>query len=123
MTVTGAGSRWTNAGAILVGGLGTGTLTIENGGRPRTAEQYRGLDRVVCRLDRHGYGDRPRLQLEQRSIRRAQYRQFWRRNPHDRERGTVIDNIPLVTNIGNGAGSLVTVTVTGAGSLWTDIAG
>ncbi len=30
---------------------------------------------------------------------------------------------PLVTNIGNGAGSHGAVTVTGAGSLWSDIAG
>ena len=37
--------------------------------------------------------------------------------------GRVIDITPLVTNIGNGAASQGTVTVTGAGSLWSDIAG
>ena len=31
-TVSGAGSTWTNTGTLQVGGLGTGTLTIENGG-------------------------------------------------------------------------------------------
>ena len=31
--MTGAGSTWTNiSGGIVVGGLGTGTLTVENGG-------------------------------------------------------------------------------------------
>jgi T5SS/PEP-CTERM-associated repeat protein len=37
--------------------------------------------------------------------------------------GRVIDITPLVTNIGNNAGSHGIVTVTGAGSLWSDIAG
>ena len=37
--------------------------------------------------------------------------------------GKVIDFTPLVSNVGNGAGSNGTVTVTGAGSLWSDIAG
>ena len=37
--------------------------------------------------------------------------------------GRVIDITPLVANIGNGPGSIGTVTVTGAGSLWSDIAG
>ena len=32
VTVTGAGSTWTNIGNVVVGGLGTGTLTIQNGG-------------------------------------------------------------------------------------------
>jgi T5SS/PEP-CTERM-associated repeat protein len=32
VTVSGADSRWTNFGTVVVGGLGTGTLTIQNGG-------------------------------------------------------------------------------------------
>ena len=32
MTVTGAGSTWTNSGTVVVGGQGTGTLTIQDGG-------------------------------------------------------------------------------------------
>ena len=32
VTVSGAGSTWTNIGTVVVGGLGTGTLTIQNGG-------------------------------------------------------------------------------------------
>src|SRR5262249_58349625 len=32
VTVTGAGSSWTNAGTLFVGNSGTGTLTIQNGG-------------------------------------------------------------------------------------------
>ena len=31
-TVDGAGSTWTNSGALYVGNSGTGTLTIRNGG-------------------------------------------------------------------------------------------
>ena len=83
VTVTGAGSSWTNVGSIVVGGQGTGTLTIQDGG---TAEQWRRLRRIGCRLDGHGDGDRPGLQLDQRTKRRAQYRQFWHRHTHDRKR-------------------------------------
>ena len=32
VTVTGAGSTWTNIGNVVVGGIGTGALTIQNGG-------------------------------------------------------------------------------------------
>ena len=32
VTVTGAGSNWSNAGSVVVGGQGTGTLTIQDGG-------------------------------------------------------------------------------------------
>ena len=32
VTVTGPGSSWTNYGTVVVGGQGTGTLTIQNGG-------------------------------------------------------------------------------------------
>ena len=37
--------------------------------------------------------------------------------------GKVIDITPFATNIGNGAGSQGTATVTGAGSPWSDISG
>ena len=84
VTVTGAGSNWTNAGTVVVGGLGTGTLTIQE---RRHGEQWRRrLRRIGCRLDWYGDGDRPGLHLEQRSRRRAQYRQFWHGHTHDRER-------------------------------------
>ena len=32
VTVTGAGSNWSNAGSVVVGGQGTGTLAIQDGG-------------------------------------------------------------------------------------------
>ena len=55
--------------------------------RRRYGEQWwRRLRRIGCRLDWHGDGDRPGLQLEQQSRRRAQYRQFWHGHAHDRER-------------------------------------
>ena len=37
VTVTGAGSSWSNAGSIVVGGQGTGTLTIQDGGTVNSA--------------------------------------------------------------------------------------
>ena len=37
--VTGPGSSWTNARGVVVGGLGTGTLTIQDGG---TAQAHHG---------------------------------------------------------------------------------
>ena len=39
VTVTGAGSSWSNAGGIVVGGLGTGTLIIQNGGTAQDGTQ------------------------------------------------------------------------------------
>jgi T5SS/PEP-CTERM-associated repeat protein len=38
VTVTGAGSRWTTSGNLLVGRSGTGTLTVEAGGRVSNVE-------------------------------------------------------------------------------------
>ena len=84
VTVSGAGSTWTNTDTIQVGALGTGTLTIENGGTVNS--RWRRLHRIVCRLDWYGDGDRPGLHLEQQSRRRAQYRQFWHGHTDDRER-------------------------------------
>jgi T5SS/PEP-CTERM-associated repeat protein len=43
-TVTGAGSKWTNYGSLLVGGSGNGTLTIDKGGQVTTASGYVGYD-------------------------------------------------------------------------------
>ena len=83
VTVIGAGSSWTNVGTVVVGGLGTGTLTIQDGG---TVNEWRRLRRIVCRLDWYGDGDRPGLQLDQRTKRRAQYRQFWHGLAYDRKR-------------------------------------
>ena len=124
MTVSGAGSSWTNAGTIVVGGLGTGTLTIQNGGTVKTSEQWRRLHRIVCRLDGHGDSDRPGLQLDQRTTSGGlNIGSFGTGTLTIANGGRVIDITPLVTNIGNGAGSHGTVTVTGAGSLWSDIAG
>lgn len=36
VTVTGAGSSWTNSGALSIGGFGTGTLAVADGGRVAT---------------------------------------------------------------------------------------
>ena len=42
-----AGSAWTNIGNLVVGGLGTGPLTIQNGG---TVTVVAALRWIVCRL-------------------------------------------------------------------------
>ena len=70
VTVTGAGSSWTNVNDVVVGGLGTGTAYNSRrrlGSGRHDGEQYRRLDRIVCRLDGHGDSDRPGLQLDQRA--------------------------------------------------------
>ena len=84
VTVTGAGSTWTNSGNVVVGGIGTGTLTIQNGGTVNSGGGASVGQSVGSNW--YGDGDRPGLQLEQRSRRRAQYRRFWHGNTHDRER-------------------------------------
>ena len=52
VTVTGAGSNWSNAGDVVVGGQGTGTLTIQDGGTVR--QWQRRLIGLSRRLDGHG---------------------------------------------------------------------
>ncbi len=51
-TVSGAGSTWTNTGTIVVGGLGTGTLTIQNGGTVNSGGGGSGRDCLSARLAR-----------------------------------------------------------------------
>ena len=84
VTVSGAGSTWTNTGNRRGRRPGHGHAYHPRG---RHGEQcWRRLRRIGCRLDWYGDGDRPGLQLEQQSRRRAQYRQFWHGHTHDRER-------------------------------------
>ena len=104
---------------MVVGGLGTGTLIIQDGGSAQTAHggQYRRLDRKGRRLDGDGDSDRPGLELDQRTTSGGlNIGSFGTGTLTIANGGRVIDITPLVTNIGQGAGSLGTVTVTGAGS-------
>ena len=124
VTVTGVGSSWSNAGSVVVGGLGTGTLIIQDGGTAQDGVSSGGgsiglVRRLAGTVIVTGPGS------------------IWINGPGGglnvgsfgtgtltiANGGKVIDITPLVTNVGNGAGSQGTVTVTGAGSLWSDIAG
>ncbi len=73
VTVTGAGSKWTNLGNLLVGSQGKGTLTIENGGTLNS-----GGETVVGfsgQRDWRRDGDWARLRLEPQRW-RVHYRQL-----------------------------------------------
>jgi T5SS/PEP-CTERM-associated repeat protein/autotransporter-associated beta strand protein len=124
--VTGAGSSWTNVNDVVVGGLGTGTLIIQDGGTAQddtTASSTGGsvgkaagsTGTVIVTGPGSSWFNGPQGGLNIGS--------FGTGTLMIANGGRVIDITPLVTNIGNGAGSHGTVTVTGAGSLWSDIAG
>ena len=122
VTVTGAGSSWSNAGSVVVGGQGTGTLTIQDGGTVNSG----GGGSVGLSVGSNGTVTvtGPGSSLDQRTKRRAQYRQFWHGHADDRERREGRQYHRLnAANIGNGAGSQGTVTVTGPGSTWSNILG
>jgi outer membrane autotransporter protein len=124
VTVTGAGSSWSNAGGIVVGGQGTGTLIIQDGG---TAQDGVSSGGGSIGLSAGSTG----------TVTVTGTGSSWINGPSGglnigsfgtgiltiTNGARVIDITPLVSNIGNGAGSNGTVTVTGTGSLWSDIAG
>jgi T5SS/PEP-CTERM-associated repeat protein/autotransporter-associated beta strand protein len=126
VTVTGAGSSWTNVDAIVVGGLGAGTLIIENGGSAEDGSKASSTGGSIGLA----FGSTGTATVTGPGS-------MWVNGPSGgfnigsfgagaltiANGGRVIDVTPLVTNIGNGAGSHGAVTVTGAGSLWSDIAG
>ena len=118
--VTDAGSNWTNVGSIVIGGLGTGTLIIQNGGTVNSGGGSVGLSAgSTGTVTVTGPGS------------------IWINGPSNglnigsfgtgtltiTNGGSVIDITPIITNIGNDAGSQGTVRVAGAGSLWSDVAG
>ena len=121
VTVTGAGSSWTNVNNVVVGGLGTGTLIIQDGGRVSndggSVGQSAGSTGTVTVT---GPGS---SWINTGTIVGLNIGSSGTGTLTIANGGRVIDTTPLVTNIGNGAGSLGTVTVTGAGSLWSDIVG
>jgi T5SS/PEP-CTERM-associated repeat protein/autotransporter-associated beta strand protein len=118
VTISGAGSTWTNTGTIQVGGLGTGTLTIENGGTVNSA----------------GGGSIGLAAGSTGTVTVTGPGSIWNNNPGGglnigsfgtgtltiANGGTVINNTAFPANVGNGAGSQGTVTVTGAGSTWSN---
>jgi T5SS/PEP-CTERM-associated repeat protein/autotransporter-associated beta strand protein len=118
VTVSGAGSNWSNAGSVVVGGQGTGTLVIRDGGTVTSGGGSIGLTSgSTGTVTVTGAGS------------------TWTNGPSGGlnigsfgtgsltiAEGAKLLNIAFVTpaNIGNSAGSRGTVLVTGSGSLWTN---
>jgi outer membrane autotransporter protein len=119
--VTGAGSNWQNNGSVVVGGQGTGTLTIQNGGTVSSGGGSVGLSvgstgTVTVTGPGSSWTNGPGGGLNIGS--------FGTGSLTITNGGTVINNTFLtVANIGNAAGSIGTVRVAGAGSTWTNIFG
>ena len=118
--VTDPGSNWSNAGSIVTGGLGTGTFIIQNGGTVNSGGGSVGLSAgstgtvtVTDAGSRWINGPSNGLNIGS----------FGTGTLTITNGGSVIDITPIITNIGNGAGSQGTVRVAGAGSLWSDVAG
>ncbi|MBB3149934.1 T5SS/PEP-CTERM-associated repeat protein/autotransporter-associated beta strand protein [Phyllobacterium trifolii] len=125
VNVSGAGSAWTNIGTIVVGGQGTGTLTIQEGGTVRSggggsmglAAGSTGTVTVT------GPGSSWINETAGGSIAGFNIGSFGTGSLAIENGGMVINATPLTANIGNNAGSRGTVTVSGAGSTWSNSAG
>jgi T5SS/PEP-CTERM-associated repeat protein len=121
VTVSGPGSTWTNTGTIQIGGLGLGTLTIQNGGTVNSA----GGGSVGLSAGSTG------------AVIVTGLGSVWNNTPGGglnvgsfgtgmltiANGGVVNNNTAFIANIGSGAGSQGTVIVTGAGSIWTNSSG
>jgi T5SS/PEP-CTERM-associated repeat protein len=112
-TVDGAGSAWTNSGELYVGNFGTGTLTIQSGGKVSDADGYVGNNAgSIGSATVDGAG--------------SAWTNSSTLNVGVAGTGTLtIQNGGTVSNAGIGllgvyAGSTGTVTVDGAGSSWTN---
>ena len=120
VTVTGAGSTWSNAGGVVVGGQGMGTLTIQDGGTVNSgggsvglAVGSNGTVTVTGPGSRWTNGPSGGLNIGS----------FGTGTLTIANGGRVINITPVAANIGNGVGSHGTVTVTGPGSIWSNILG
>ena len=121
VTVSGAGSSWTNIGNVVVGGLGTGTLTIQDGGTVNSggggsvglAAGSNGTVTVTGPGSIWNNGTGGGLNIGS----------FGTGTLTIANGGMVINSTAFTANIGNGAGSQGTVTVTGAGSTWSNSSG
>ena len=121
VTVTGAGSNWQTNGSITVGAQGTGTLTIQDGGT----------------MNSHGGGSVGLAAGSTGTVTVTGPGSTWNNSPGGglnigsfgtgtlmiANGGRVINITPAAANIGNGAGSQGMVTVTGAGSIWSNSVG
>ena len=119
-TVSGAGSTWTNASNVVVGGQGMGALTIQNGGTVNSGGGSVGLSvgstgTVTVTGPGSSWNNSPGGGLNIGS--------FGTGTLTIANGGTVINNTAFTANIGNAAGSQGTVTVTGPGSTWSNSSG
>jgi outer membrane autotransporter protein len=122
VNVFGAGSTWTNTGTIQVAALGTGTLTIENGGAVNSG----GGGSIGLSTGSTGTVTvtGPGSTWNNNSLFAGlNIGAFGTGTLTIANGGTVINDTPNTANIGEGTGSLGTVTVTGAGSTWTNSSG
>ena len=68
VTVSGAGSTWTNSGELRMGNSGTGTLNITGGGAVSVTGTGTRPNRQCGRRHRDGDGRRGRLDLDERQL-------------------------------------------------------
>jgi outer membrane autotransporter protein len=121
VTVTGAGSNWSTAGSVVVGGQGTGTLTIQDGGTVNSSGGgsvgLTGGPTGIVTVTGPGSSwiNGPSGGLNIGS--------FGTGTLTIVNGGRVINITAFTANIGNGAGSQGTVTVTGPGSTWSNSSG
>ena len=120
VTVTDAGSNWSNAGSVVVGGQGTGTLTIQDGGTVNSGGGSVGLSvgsngMVTVTGPGSSWINGPSGGLNIGS--------FGTGTLTIANGGKVINITNFTANIGNGTGSQGMVTVTGAGSAWSNSSG
>ncbi|WP_218511708.1 autotransporter outer membrane beta-barrel domain-containing protein [Variovorax sp. dw_308] len=121
VTVTGVGSSWSNAGGVVLGGQGTATLLIQDGGAMQSANASIGLGSgsagmvtVTGAGSNWTNGISGGLNIGSSGTGSLTI-----------ANGGVVTNISanFAANVGANAGSRGTVTVTGAGSTWTNVPG
>ena len=120
VTVTGAGSDWSNAGNVVVGGQGTGTLTIQDrgtvssgGGSVGFIGGSNGAVTVTGPGSSWIIGPSGGLNIGS----------FGTGTLTIANGGSVVNITSTPANVGNSPGSQGMVTVTGAGSTWSNSSG
>jgi outer membrane autotransporter protein len=116
VTVTGLNSNWSNAGGVVIGGEGTGTLmikdhgTVNSGAGASVGLTVGSIGAVTVTGPGSTWINGPSGGLNIGA--------FGTGTLTIANGGTVINDTPNTSNIGEFAGSRGTVTVTGAGSTW-----